>query len=199
MSSLILASASPRRRELLAQLGVSCRVVAADIDETPQKAELPRSYVERLALAKAHTVWAREVDTQAAALADTACPVLAADTCVVCNDTLLGKPDDREDAVQMLLQLSGKTHFVLTGAAIVVAGKAASIVCKTEVHFADVDRDLAERYWETGEPVDKAGGYAIQGLGASFITGLNGSYSNVVGLPLFETSRLLQNAGIDII
>jgi len=102
-------------------------------------------------------------------------------------------------AVQMLLQLSGRTHDVLTGTAIVIAGKASSIVCKTEVHFADVDRDLAERYWQTGEPADKAGAYAIQGLGGSLVKGLNGSYSNVVGLPLYETSRLLHNAGIDII
>jgi len=196
MPTLILASASPRRRELLAQLGVSVRVVAADIDETPQTGESPKNYVERLARAKALTVWTRESDSQGDL---TTCPVLAADTCVVCNDILFSKPDDCEDAVQMLLQLSGKTHFVLTGTAIVVAGQATSIVCKTEVHFADVDRDLAERYWKTGEPADKAGGYAIQGLGASFIRGLSGSYSNVVGLPLYETSRLLQNAGIDII
>ena len=199
MPTLILASSSPRRRELLAQLGVTCRVIAADIDETPQVGEKPENYVERLALAKARTVWTKELAGKIDATAHTAIPVLAADTCVVCNDTLFGKPQGREEAVQMLLQLSGQTHFVLTGTAIVMAGEASSIVCKTDVHFADVDRALAERYWETGEPAGKAGGYAIQGLGASFVRGVSGSYSNVVGLPLYETSCLLHNAGIDII
>ena len=181
---LVLASRSPRRRELLWQIGVAHRVAAADIDELPLPGEAPADCVQRLALAKARTV------------APAGLPVLGADTAVVIDGQMLGKPGDRADGVAMLQRLSGRTHRVLTAVALVDAHGSRVALSESEVEFRLLTEAECERYWESGEPRDKAGGYAIQGLGAVFISALRGSYSGVMGLPLFETAALLDGAGV---
>jgi septum formation protein len=181
---LVLASRSPRRRELLWQIGVAHRVAAADIDEQPLPGETPADCVQRLALAKAQTV------------SPDGLPVLGADTAVVLDGRMLGKPSDRADGVAMLRQLSGRTHRVLTAVALVDAHGSRMALNESEVEFRVLAAAECERYWESGEPRDKAGGYAIQGLGAVFISALRGSYSGVMGLPLFETATLLDAAGV---
>ncbi|MCB1755712.1 MAG: septum formation inhibitor Maf [Gammaproteobacteria bacterium] len=186
---LRLASASPRRRELLEQIGLCVDVVAADIDERLLPGESAASYVERLARHKAQTVFGRQPDL----------PVLAADTAIVLDDVVFGKPDDAQDAARMLAKLSGKTHKVLTGTAIVYKGKTSSVVVTTRVTFAALSDTDIDAYCATGEPIGKAGAYAIQGLGAILVQRIQGSYSNVVGLPLYETARLLAPAGIDVL
>jgi len=185
---IALASRSPRRRELLAQIGVRHRVVDVDVDESPRPAEVPAEYVLRLALAKA-----RAGSGRAAGL-----PVLGADTAVVVDDAILGKPADREEAMAMLGRLSGREHRVLTAIAL-VGGREATRLSVSHVRFRAVGPDEAAAYWATGEPADKAGAYAIQGLGALFVESLSGSYSGVMGLPLFETAELLRHAGIDLL
>lgn len=183
---ICLASVSPRRRELLAQIGVPHTVVAAHVDESLLSAEAPADYVARLARLKATTVRERgEV-----------LPVLAADTTVVFEGSVYGKPSDRGDGLAMLAALAGRTHQVLTAVALAtVRGVALRVNCSS-VRFRNIERAEMEAYWDTGEPRDKAGGYAIQGYGAAFITSLSGSYSGVMGLPLFETAELLREAGI---
>jgi septum formation protein len=183
-----LASGSPRRRELLQQIGVSFRVVGTAVDEAVRVAETAPTYVSRLAAAKAEAGWERSRD-------GTQVPVLAADTAVVLDGRILGKPADRQDAAGMLGQLSGRTHEVLTAVALRTANGVQSRISRSEVTFRSIAAREAEAYWETGEPSDKAGAYAIQGLGAIFIADLRGSYSGVMGLPLFETAELLCNAG----
>ncbi len=182
---LILASASPRRAALLEQIGVSFRVRTVAVDETPLPREAPLAYVQRLALAKA-----RAVAPAAAGL-----PVLGADTAVVLDCRIMQKPADGEEALAMLASLSGRRHQVLTAVAL-IAGKEAVRVSETAVFFRAITPAEARAYWETGEPVDKAGAYAIQGRGAVFVSRLEGSYSAVVGLPLFETAQLLAEHGI---
>jgi septum formation protein len=184
-----LASASPRRRELLQQIGVSFRVTGVAVDETALCSEAPLAYVSRLAAAKADAGW---LGTRHLAHA----PVLAADTAVVLDGAILGKPRDRGDAEHMLLKLSGRTHEVLTAVALRTAGGSDIRVSRTLVTFRPINADEASAYWQTGEPPDKAGGYAIQGRAAVFIEDLQGSYSGVVGLPLFETAELLRSAGV---
>lgn len=186
--TLTLASRSPRRRQLLSQLGIDVCVVAADIDETPHREESPRDYVRRLAIAKCHAVMAR---------LETGSPVLAADTAVVSRGSILGKPRDRDEGVRMLTGLAGGTHEVLTGVAVAIEQRMDSRVSCSEVQFRDMSPAECLAYWETGEGVDKAGGYAIQGLGAIFAERISGSYSGVMGLPLFETAELLRSIGID--
>lgn len=183
---IYLASQSPRRRELLDQIGVHYKVIGTDIDERPHPDEAPAEYVVRLALEKAHT--ARKLLTPGFQL-----PVLAADTTVVIDNEILGKPQDREDALAMMQRLSGRGHKVLTGVAL-VGKKSQTRLSVSDVNFRIVSPDEALAYWESGEPVGKAGGYAIQGLGAVFISRLEGSYSGVMGLPLFETAELLSLA-----
>lgn len=187
MKPLYLASGSPRRRELLAQIGVPFAVVSAPIDETPLPGEGADAYVERLAVAKAQ-----------AGLAALQGPgvVLGADTAVVLDGRIMGKPDNREHALAMLRELGGKAHQVLTAVAVCDGQRCESVRVSSTVHFRAIDAAQAERYWATGEPADKAGGYAIQGLGAVFVTGLQGSYSAVVGLPLCETAEILAEFGI---
>jgi septum formation protein len=194
---IYLASASPRRRELLQQIGVSFRLIGAELDETPMAAEAPAGYVSRLALAKADAGWQRSRDLcDARDMYDA--PVLAADTAVVLDGRILGKPQDKTDAATMLLELSGRTHQVLTAVAVrSVAGNEVKI-SESWVAFRPVDAAEAAAYWNTGEPRDKAGGYAIQGYAAVFIADLKGSYSGVMGLPLFETAALLNSAGVAI-
>lgn len=180
---IVLASASPRRRELLQQVGVSFDVQVFEIDETPYLHEAPADYVVRLAIGKAKAA-IRELP------ADTI--VIAADTTVTIDGRILGKPVDQADAFSMWQRLSGRDHFVMTGVAVARNNVVLHRRVTTEVHFAHLTHADMQQYWASGEPVGKAGGYAIQGLGAAFIPKIHGSYSNVVGLPLFETLDLLK-------
>jgi septum formation protein len=186
---IYLASGSPRRRELLQQIGVPFRVVSTDLDETAFAHEPPLAYVSRLAQAKATVGWERSRDSGGAA-------VLAADTAVVLDARILGKPAGMDDAIAMLLQLSGRTHEVLTAVALRSSLGIQVKVSHSAVTFRSIDRNEARAYWDTGEPSDKAGAYAIQGYAAIFIADLKGSYSGVMGLPLFETAALLEAAGV---
>jgi septum formation protein len=183
-----LASGSPRRRELLQQIGISFRVVGMAVDEAVLPDETPQAYVARLAAAKAAAGWERSREAHQA-------PVLAADTAVVLDGKILGKPADGQDAEGMLTQLSGRTHEVLTAIALRTASGLQSRISRSEVTFRSISAAEARAYWESGEPSDKAGAYAIQGRGAIFIAALRGSYSGVMGLPLFETAELLRDAG----
>lgn len=181
--TIALASASPRRRELLQQLGVKFELVNANIDERVIPAELPAHYVSRLALAKAQT---------GLQLLGNRLPVLGADTTVVVDDTILGKPENKADFLQMMQLLSGRCHQVMTAVALVSLSQQLQRLVITEVCFREISAAEMEAYWQTGEPVDKAGGYGIQGIAGKFVERLNGSYSAVVGLPLCETDTLLQ-------
>jgi septum formation protein len=189
MKRLYLASGSPRRRELLTQIGVPFTAIAADIDETPLTHETPSAYVERLARGKAET-------GRRAVVSEGPFCVLGADTAVVLDGKILGKPVDEADACAMLKMLSGNEHQVLTAIAVLEGEHCESRVITSLVRFRHVSREEAAAYWASGEPKDKAGGYGIQGLGAVFVAGLNGSYSAVVGLPLCETAELLGHFGI---
>ena len=184
---LILASASPRRAELLRQIDIRFDIVTADVDETPHPEEAPGNYVERLAIAKASAI-ARE---HPGAL------VLGADTTVVCDDQILGKPLGEADALDMLMRLSGRRHEVMTGVCVTDGMVMRSQVVTTAVLFAQLDRARALRYWRTGEGADKAGGYGIQGIGGILADRIEGSYSAVVGLPLRETEEMLEAFGYD--
>jgi len=188
MNPVILASASPRRRALLEQIGVAYLVEPADIDETPRTDETPEQYVQRIAADKSWQVWRAHNGQRW---------VLAADTSVVVDGEILGKPRDRDDAFAMLRRLSDRTHQVYS--AVSLRGthhdQALNI---TEVRFRALTDAEIEAYWHSGEPRDKAGAYAIQGLGAIFVAAINGSFSGVVGLPLFETAQLLRHAGFSI-
>lgn len=185
---LYLASGSPRRRELLAQIGVPFERLSAEVDESVQLNESPEMYVQRLAIAKARAGLAHDLQKNSC--------VLGADTAVVLHGTILGKPQSRADALAMLGALSGQIHEVLTAVALISEEHEASCVVKTKVHFRVLSSAECEAYWQTGEPHDKAGSYGIQGLGAVFVQYLEGSYSAVVGLPLAETATLLAEFGI---
>jgi septum formation protein len=184
-----LASGSPRRRELLRQIGVPFRVLSAELDESPLPAETPVAYVSRLAAAKAEAGW-----RGSRGLPDA--PVLAADTAVLLDGKILGKPRDQGHAENMLLELSGRTHQVLTAVALRSAAGSEIRVSESSVTFRNLEAGEARAYCNTGEPLDKAGAYAIQGFAAVFISDLQGSYSGVMGLPLFETAALLSSAGL---
>lgn len=185
-----LASASPRRRDLLRQIGIEPEIVPADIDESRLSGEEPLAYVDRLARLKAETAW-RGLPAGRSGL------LLAADTAVVLGTEILGKPGDRAEGLAMLARLSGRTHEVMTGVALRTRERLELRVNVSRVTFRTLQRDECEAYWESGEPRDKAGGYAVQGLAALFIRELNGSFSGVMGLPLYETAELLRAAGID--
>ena len=185
---LCLASASPRRSELLRQIGVPFEARAADIKEEQLRGELPDVYVLRLAAAKAETVWAAMPEVERR-------PVLAADTAVVLDGHVLGKPLDAAEAAGMLERLSGRTHRVLTAVALRVAAGVETRLSQSEVRFRATTAAERVQYCATGEPFDKAGGYGIQGRAAVFVEELRGSYSGVVGLPLFETAELLTRYG----
>lgn len=186
---LFLASTSPRRSELLRQIGLDFSVLTVDVDESLQDGELPAAYVARLARAKA-----------AAGLAQVSGGVVvAADTTVVLGDEVLGKPATEVEAVDMWLRLSGRTHQVLTGVAVGDARHVDAMVVSTRVHFRAITRAEMHAYWSSGEPHDKAGGYGIQGRGAVFVDAIEGSYSNVVGLPLTETAAMLARFGIRVL
>jgi septum formation protein len=188
---LILASASPRRRELLWQLGVPHLAEPADIDENRLPGEGVEQCVQRLAHQKAERIYLAK--GRAAGL-----PVMAADTAVILGDHLFGKPADRAQCLEMLAQLSGRTHRVLTAIALQTSAGVSSHLSESQVRFRTLSDTECARYWDTGEPRDKAGGYAIQGYAAAFIAEVQGSYSGVMGLPLFETADLLQHAGIRV-
>jgi septum formation protein len=172
---VILASGSPRRSELLHQIGVPHEIVPAHIPEQHRASEKALAVPSRAAL-----------------------PVVGADTIVVIDGLLLGKPRDREQALEMLARLSGRTHEVLSAVAVAHLSEVRSALARSEVSFRKLARAECEAYWDSGEPRDKAGAYAIQGLGAVFIEALQGSYSGVMGLPLFETAQLLAAAGVPL-
>jgi septum formation protein len=194
---LLLASSSPRRKELLTQLGVRFEVVHPEVDEAMKANEPAHDYVARLALAKAEAglaLWPRADEL----------PVLGADTSVVVDEQILGKPRHREDALAMLALLSGRSHRVLSAIALVGRDKLRQDrtlvrVSESHVHFRAISPREREAYWRSGEPADKAGAYAIQGLGAIFVQHLEGSYSGVMGLPLFETAELAHAFGIEVL
>ena len=187
---LILASASPRRQALLKQVGIAFRQQVAEIDETPLENEAAEDYVVRLALEKARAVRQHSVTD--------GLPVLGADTAVVIDGRLLGKPESLAHARQMLQLLSGREHRVMSAVALVRSREAVQISV-SRVWFRPLSENEIDAYWRTGEPQDKAGAYAIQGVGAIFIERLEGSYTGVMGLPLYETGRLLQDFGIQIL
>ncbi len=191
---IILASASPRRRELLDQIGVRYIVHPVDIDEDPIDAETPIDYVTRIAAEKSAACIVEVNNTL---------PVLAADTCVVIENQILGKPKNRAHAETMLKQLSGKTHYVYSAVSFRTCKKGKTghyqKLSVTEVTFRRITEQDIQAYWKTGEPQGKAGSYAIQGLASIFVTSIKGSFSGVVGLPLFETAELLSKQGIQII
>ena len=195
-SLLWLASASPRRVELLRQLGVPHRQRSASIDETPWVGEPAADYVQRMALSKA-----RALQQQLASGSSPASSlwVLGADTTVHVAGRILGKPADEQEFLGMLQALSGTTHEVLSAVALISPAGESIRLSVTEVSFKSLTRDEMLAYWRTGEPRDKAGGYAIQGFAAAFVRHLAGSYSGVVGLPLFETAELLQAAGVPLL
>jgi septum formation protein len=186
---LILASASPRRTEILHQIGVRHQIIPADIDETPKSGESAIDYVQRMALEKAQHVISTYSDIT---------PVLGADTCVVCEAKIFGKPKNKDEAMQMLAALSGKSHWVYTAVAVGNKRDYSVVMSATEVNFRQLSAQECLNYWETGEPCDKAGSYAIQGYGAVFVESIVGSYSGVVGLPIEETCLLLQKFDVGI-
>lgn len=194
LPQLVLASASPRRRALLEQIGVCFVVQVADVDEAALPDETPEKLVERLALAKAGAVW-----QQRTRRGEDALPVLGSDTLGILDGTVLLKPVDFADAQRMLRKMSGRQHIILSAVALVDANGGKVLTSRSVVKFCSFTDAEILAYWGTGEPQDKAGAYAIQGLGALFVEYLQGSYSGVMGLPLFETGRLLAAADIKIL
>lgn len=185
--AVYLASQSPRRRELLDQIGIAHRVLSVDIDERRRGDEAADIYVQRLAREKAAAGWQHLIDHRLEQA-----PVIGADTAVVVDGDILGKPIDAADAMSILQRLSGRAHEVMTGVAVHSANGVQAAMSCTRVWFRALDRAEIESYWLSGEPRDKAGAYGIQGLAAKFIERIEGSYSGVVGLPLFETAQLLR-------
>lgn len=185
-NALILASASPRRLELLAQIGIRPTVQPADIDESPLSGEGGSEMVERLARSKCESIVSDR-------------PVLAADTVVVRGTRVYGKPENRSQGIDMLLSLAGADHSVFTSVCVKSGEQLLMKTVQTTVTFAQFNETTAQRYWSTGECAGKAGSYAIQGMGAVFVERLNGSYSNVMGLPLYETAHLLTKIGLNVL
>jgi len=183
-----LASSSPRRAEILDALGINYSMSGMDIDEQQLPNEAPDAMVLRLAAGKAAA--ARKSHTGV---------VLAADTAVVVDDVVFGKPQDQDDAIAMLGSLSGRTHRVMTGVAVLFDGGQHDVLSISEVRFREIKPDEALAYWQSGEPRGKAGAYAVQGLGGLFVEEIRGSYTGIVGLPVFETATLLAAAGIEVI
>ncbi len=186
---LILASASPRRRELLEQIGIRFKVLPSEIPENPRHLELPEDYVRRIAHEKARATQNIHGSLDL--------PILSADTEVVLDGEIFGKPADEAHARQMLEKLSGREHFVLSAVSLVLGEAHFEALSMTQVRFRDLNASEIAAYWRTGEPQGKAGAYAIQGLGSLFIERLSGSFSGVMGLPLHETAQLLRKVGID--
>ena len=199
---IFLASRSPRRRELLKQVGVTFEIVllredprrGADVDETPKPGEKPEAYALRVACAKAELA-----ATYMGRRALPARPVLAADTTVVCDGRIIGKPTDRDDAARILKLLSGRQHEVISAVGVAMQGRLEPAVSVSKVWFRPLSGDEISRYVATGEPLDKAGAYGIQGRAAVFVTRIEGSFSGIMGLPLAETSDLLRRFGIEVL
>lgn len=189
---IYLASKSPRRATLLQQMGITYELLNIDVAEALGAGESAIEFAQRLALDKAKAGW-QSVERELAI------PVLGADTIVVVNDTILGKPKDKSDALTMMAQLSGVTHQAMTAIALVQGEQQSVCLSISDVTFREVTEQEASAYWDTGEPQDKAGGYGIHGIAAGFIKNLNGSFSGVMGLPLFELSELLPQFGIKIL
>jgi septum formation protein len=185
-----LASASPRRRALLSQIGVDYTLLHAEVDEVLLPGESAGDYVRRVALEKVRA-------GRTLLSADAGSPVLGADTVVVVDGRIMGKPRDRDEGIDMLLTLSGRSHQVLSAVAI-SAGREALCVSESRVTFRTLTQAQCAAYWDTGEPHDKAGGYAIQGRAGVFVSRLEGSYSGVMGLPVYETAELLREIGIEV-
>jgi len=185
---IVLASGSPRRRELLQQIGVDFRVVVADIEEKPLRNENPGDFVLRMACEKVQEVMQRE---------GAGLPVLGADTAVILDGQILGKPVSRSDAIAMLSKLSGKTHEVFSAVAVAVSDtEIYHSLNVTRVVFSNLEADWIESYCDTGDPMDKAGAYGVQGKAAEKISRIEGSFYGVMGLPLFETAQLLKRAEV---
>lgn len=191
MKKLYLASNSPRRKSLLNQIGLTFSIITADIDETPLTNEAPCDYVQRLAIEKAKTGFNKLPESQ-----QKTAYVLAADTTVSIDNKILGKPLSQQQAVTMLMALSNKTHKVFTAIALYYQDGFINQVISTDVTMRVITEEEAIAYWQTEEPKDKAGGYAIQGLASLFIEKIHGDYYAVVGLPLFATTLLLKQVGI---
>lgn len=187
---LHLASSSPRRRDILTAMGVSFSHAGVDIDETPASGEPVADMVLRVTRDKA---------IASEQCGNFAIPVLAADTAVALGERIFGKPRSKEQALEMLSSLSGQVHRVMTAVALLAGGRLQTAISVTQVRFREIHPDEALAYWQSGEPLGKAGAYAIQGRGGIFVESLSGSYSGVVGLPVFETAKLLQAAGINIL
>ena len=192
---IYLASNSPRRQEILQQMGVSFSVIPQFIEESLAEHETAKQFVCRLALEKACDGLQRQVNKQI--------PVLGSDTIVVLENKILGKPENKQQSIEMLLSLSGKTHQVMTAVALVNEDTLTDVdKCKisiSEVTFANLSQTLCENYWQTGEPADKAGSYGIQSKGALFVKNIKGSYSGVMGLPIYETGLLLNQYKINLL
>ncbi len=195
---IYLASRSPRRREILTQIGVRFEMLLLrdgagreiDVDETPRPGEPAQDYVVRLAREKAETGWSRMKQRHLPSA-----PVLAADTTVALGAEIIGKPADREDAIAILMRLSGTTHEVHTAVAVMLESRLESVLSSTSVSFGRITEDEARRYVVSGEPMDKAGAYGIQGRAAVFVEGIAGSFTGVMGLPAFETAAVLRKFG----
>ena len=187
-TNLILASGSPRRKLLLEQLAIIFEIQPPDVDESVVTGEAPEVYVTRLSKKKAQSVAEKH---------DSGAVILAADTTVVLHGNIMGKPESKEHGLQMLNELSGTRHDVLTGVSICNGVRAETFFVKTEVTFRQLGEEEISWYWETGEPFDKAGSYGLQGAGAAFVETLTGSYSNVIGLPLSETVMMLRDFSIE--
>lgn len=190
MIDIHLASASPGRLEILAALGARFTAAGVEVDETRLDGEPVADMVIRLAVAKVAA--ARE-------MVRASLPVIGADTAVALDDRVFGKPGSQDEALRMLSTLSGRTHKVLTGVALGYAGAVRTAMSVTDVQFREIGPDEARRYWQSGEPLDKAGAYAVQGIGGIFVERISGSYSGVVGLPVFETAMLLAAAGLPVL
>lgn len=193
--TLVLASQSPRRVELLNQLDLPFLQKVADIDETVRQGECAQDYVARMAREKAIEVQA-QLRTDSASSSRTL--ILGADTIIECDEQIIGKPIDFEHFSAMMTRLSGRVHQVKTAICLLSGEQSALEIVSTDVAFKPLSSQDIAWYWDTDEPKDKAGGYAIQGKGAQFIANLNGSYSGVVGLPLYETTQLLKTMGMPI-
>lgn len=187
MIQVVLASGSPRRAQIMEAIGVPCRVAPQKIDESLREGESVVNYVERLSREKAESALGEFCQSV----------IIGADTVVVLGDLILEKPKDRAAGTEMLSLLSGRRHLVFTGLTVLYSSLVITDVVTTEVSFRDISNEEMELYWKTGEPEDKAGGYGLQGIGGTFVTSIRGSYSGVLGLPVFETERALKKAGID--